>query len=313
FAAAQRAVQEASSLERDTSFARFLARQRLPAQTKALATMMVQGFDAADPKVVSAKSIAEEWRGSDLGDSQPRPEGGYGALFDWLAHEVLARGARLQLGAAVSAVRWRRGGATLTASFQGERFSVRARRVIVSVPLGVLQAGPLRFREKRAALSKLESGPVVRVAMRFHRAFWEERAPGVAFFHTPDEPFPTCWTPLPLRAPLLTAWAGGPKAARLSGRLTAALVRAALRSVEALFGRGAERALAAAYAHDWRADPYARGGYSYVKVDGQGAREELAAPIAGTIFFAGEATDSEEAGTVAGALRSGIRAAREAM
>ncbi|MFN2644218.1 MAG: FAD-dependent oxidoreductase, partial [Burkholderiales bacterium] len=47
FAAAQRAVQEASSLERDTSFARFLARQRLPAQTKALATMMVQGFDAA--------------------------------------------------------------------------------------------------------------------------------------------------------------------------------------------------------------------------------------------------------------------------
>ena len=44
----------------------------------------------------------------------------------------------------------------------------------------------------------------------------------------------------------------------------------------------------------------------------KGAREELAAPIDDTIFFAGEATDSDEAGTVAGALRSGIRAAREA-
>ena len=42
-------------------------------------------------------------------------------------------------------------------------------------------------------------------------------------------------------------------------------------------------------------------------------REELATPLDDTIFFAGEATDSEEAGTVAGALRSGIRAARQAM
>ncbi|TMH32984.1 MAG: FAD-dependent oxidoreductase [Betaproteobacteria bacterium] len=44
-----------------------------------------------------------------------------------------------------------------------------------------------------------------------------------------------------------------------------------------------------------------------------GAREELAAPLDDTVFFAGEATDSEEAGTVAGALRSGMRAAREAL
>ena len=47
-------------------------------------------------------------------------------------------------------------------------------------------------------------------------------------------------------------------------------------------------------------------------VNGEGAREELATPLDDTIFFAGEATDSEEAGTVAGALRSGIRAARQA-
>ena len=313
FADAQRAAQGAETLERDTSFAAFLARQRLPARTKALATMMVQGFDAADPKRVSAKSIAEEWAGSELGDSQPRPQGGYGALCDWLAREVLARGAHIRLGAIVKALRWQRGGATLAGTFNGERFSMRARRVIVTLPLGVLQKGPLRFPEKRAALAKLESGPVIRVALRFDRPFWDEQAPGIAFFHAPDAPFPTCWTPLPLRAPLLTAWAGGPKAARLSGKRDAALVRAALDSVSAIFGRAAERELAAAYPHDWRADPYARGGYSYVRVNGEGAREALAAPLAGTIFFAGEATESEEPGTVAGALRSGIRAAREAM
>ena len=64
---------------------------------------------------------------------------------------------------------------------------------------------------------------------------------------------------------------------------------------------------------DWQADPYARGGYSYVRVGGTGARQRLAEPIEGTLFFAGEATDVEEAGTVAGALRSGQRAAREVL
>jgi len=149
--------------------------------------------------------------------------------------------------------------------------------------------------------------------MRFHAAFWEKRARGVAFFHSPGAPFPTFWTPLPMRAPLLTCWAGGPKAARLAGSSPAKLVDAALASVESAFGKGVRGELAAAYAQDWMQDPHARGGYSYVLVGGEGAREELAAPLDDTIFFAGEATDSEEAGTVAGALRSGIRAARQVM
>src|SRR4051812_36908254 len=152
FADAQRAVQEGHNLKRDMSFAAFLARQRLPAKTKALATMMVQGFDAADPKLVSAKSIADEWGGGELGDSQPRPQGGYGALLDWLARDLLARGAQLRLGTVVDALRWNRQGAMLAGAFHGERFSVRARRVISTLPLGVLQSGPLRFREKREAL-----------------------------------------------------------------------------------------------------------------------------------------------------------------
>jgi monoamine oxidase len=65
--------------------------------------------------------------------------------------------------------------------------------------------------------------------------------------------------------------------------------------------------------HDWQADPYARGGYSYVKVGGTGAREALAAPLEETLYFAGEATDTEGSGTVGGALASGIRAAKEVM
>ncbi len=66
------------------------------------------------------------------------------------------------------------------------------------------------------------------------------------------------------------------------------------------------------YCHDWQRDPFARGAYSYVGVGGGTARKELAAPLDGTLFFAGEATDTEgEAATVTGALQSGERAANE--
>jgi monoamine oxidase len=149
--------------------------------------------------------------------------------------------------------------------------------------------------------------------MRFHSRFWEARAPQIAFFHVPQAPFPTFWTPLPMRAALLTAWAGGPKAARLTGSSSEELVAAALGSVEKVFGKKTKGELAAAHAQDWQADPYSRGGYSYVRVGGAGARERLAEPLENTLFLAGEATDAEEAGTVAGALRSGQRAAREVL
>ena len=313
FMEAQRAAEFAVDLERDTSFAAFLARLRLPAKTRDFARMMVEGFDAADPLRVSARSIAEEWSGGELGASQSRPEGGYGALLGWLATRIVANGGELRVGARVSDVQWKRGAVSVSGSFLGERFTARAKRAIVTLPLGVLQAGPLRFPEKRAALRKLASGPVVRVAMRFHRPFWEKRAPGVAFFHSAGAPFPTCWTALPMRAPLLTAWAGGPKATRLTGSSARKLVDAALGSVESIFGKGPRALLAGAYVQDWMHDPYSRGAYSYVLVGGMGAHEELAVPLGRAVFFAGEATESEEAGTVAAALRSGVRAAREAL
>jgi monoamine oxidase len=46
-------------------------------------------------------------------------------------------------------------------------------------------------------------------------------------------------------------------------------------------------------------------------VGGLSAQRALARPCEGTLFFAGEATDAEEMGTVAGAIASGRRAARQ--
>jgi len=298
FVEAQRATQGAK-LERDVSFEKFLSGREVPERTKTFARMMVEGFDAADPGRVSARSIVAEWgEGGELGHSQPRPQGGYGPLLDWLAGSLLRRGVRLRLGSPVRNLRWRRGAVAAN--------DVKAKRAVITLPLGLIH-----LQEKRAALRKLAAGPVIRVALAFDEEFWRRRAPGVAFFHVPGAAFPTFWTPLPMRAPLLTAWAGGPKAARLTGKPARKLIAEALQTVGRVFGRLPP--LMAACAQDWHADPWSRGGYSYVLAGGEGAREELALPLRQTLFFAGEATNSEEAGTVSGALSSGQRAAKEVL
>ena len=64
---------------------------------------------------------------------------------------------------------------------------------------------------------------------------------------------------------------------------------------------------------DWPNDPFAAGGYSYVRPGHRGVRERLAAPTP-PLFWAGEATAPErDAATVHGALLSGERAAQEAL
>jgi len=304
FAEAQKAMRATAVLKKhDLPFEAFLQqKKKLSRITRTFARMMVQGFDAADPARVSARDIAEEWQTA-LGSSQMRPQGGYRPLLQFLAKDLSIR-----LRTVVREIRWQRGAVEIA--------GVRARQAIITLPLGVLQSGSVRFSpaltEKRAALEKLASGPVIRVALRFREPFWEERCPNVAFFHSPLAPFPTFWTPLPMRAPLLTAWAGGPKAARLAGSTEKEVIRNAVRSVRSVFGRIPQPE--AACVQDWQADPFARGGYSYVKVNGHGARQALAAPVEQTLFFAGEATNTEgEAGTVGGALQSGIRAAQEIM
>jgi hypothetical protein len=47
---------------------------------------------------VSARSIAEEWSGGELGASQARPPG-LRAPLGWLADAIVANGSELRLGA----------------------------------------------------------------------------------------------------------------------------------------------------------------------------------------------------------------------
>jgi monoamine oxidase len=326
------AMQETQVLEKqDLAFDAFLKRHlqgKLSRDACAYARMLAQGFDAADTRRASARAIVAEWTGGASVDApQFRPLGGYGPLLATLAAELRGSSVALQLHTMVRHVRWQRGCVEIQGTWHGRGFTARAKRAIITLPLGVLQCparapGAVRFTPtltaKRAALTHLAPGPVIKVLLRFRTAFWEElehhRYRDVAFFHDRTAAFPTFWTALPVRTPLLAAWAAGPSAQRLAGTQKPEIITHALESLCAVFrGRSdIERALESAWVHDWQSDPFARGAYSYVCVNGGQARHTLAEPLAETLFFAGEAADTQgEAGTVAGALQSGRRAARE--
>jgi monoamine oxidase len=332
FAEVRRALQESRALdERDLAFGTYLERhlaRRLSPEARAFARMLAEGFDAADTKRASARALVREWTGGSSVDApQFRPLGGYSALLARLEAELRGTRVRLQLGTVVERVCWKRGEVTVHARFLGRSFRVQASRALVTLPLGVLQEsrgeGSVRFEpalaRKRKALGQLAPGPVLKVLLRFRHAFWEKLDHGryarAAFFHVPGAAFPTFWTALPVRVPLLVAWAAGPNAARLQEAPKSRIVAAALASLSSMFDGGELAAgLESAWVHDWQSDPFARGAYSYERVGGERARVALAEPLLDTLYFAGEATDVEgEAGTVAGALQSGERAAREAL
>ena len=117
--------------------------------------------------------------------------------------------------------------------------------------------------------------------------------------------------------PVVTGWAGGRNARALRERSAAERIEGAIVALAAAFDVEPDRLrqdLRGGFSHDWTADPFARGAYSYAGVGGADAGAELADPVDETIFFAGEATESDgDNATVHGAISSGRRAARRAL
>jgi monoamine oxidase len=332
FAIVERVMSQAKDLTTDVSVEAFLQQLTGTAadveRQRRNVRMIVEGFDAADPRLASTRALADEWNGGDGGQTsrQFRPLGGYEKVLRALHGALDPARVQLRLATPVHAVRRGHDGVHVDArSSSGGPLDVHARTAIVTLPVGVLQANAVRFepelpKPKRDALAQLVMGPVVKLALHFRTAFWERVRDGkyldASFFHRADAAFPTFWTLLPLRAPLMIAWAGGPKADALASHDMPALTAAALADLRALFGAEADphAELEAVYTHDWQHDPYARGAYSYVAAGGTDARAQLAAAVDEVLFFAGEATASaSESGTVAGALQSGERAASEAL
>jgi monoamine oxidase len=241
----------------------------------------------------------------------------------------------LRLNVPVTEVLWSEGSVdvkTQTKEAGGETF--RARLAVVTLPLGVLQARPgcpgavcfvPELEEKAAALQQMQMGAGIRLTLRFRQCFWADEmmvtTPRVrslrdmSVLFAPDACFPTWWTSLSAGAATLTGWAAGPYGGKLSGKGEKFIVQSALEALSILFGlevRVLNFLLEDFRVHDWQADPYSRGCYSYTQVGGSDSVRVLAQSLKNTLFFAGEATElTGNHATVHGAIATGYRVARE--
>jgi monoamine oxidase len=327
----------------DQTFGAFVApylRDERWREAAQLATSYVEGFDAAPADRASVLALVREQATADNigGDRSFHVLGGYDTIARVLHAEFAPGRAAVRLGALATAVEWSPGAVSVTAvSAQGVPLGpFRARQLIVTLPLGVLRApagerGHVSFTpalpHKEQVAGRLEMGHVIKIVLRFRERFWEDaelvrQPPGdnleqLGFLFARGAPLPTWWAPYPLIAPVLTGWAGGPAAARLALRGDDYVLGQALESLaEALHLAPArlKALLVSSHQHDWQADPLARGAYSYIPAGSLHAPDELAQPVADTLFFAGEATDiTGRTGTVDGAIASGRRAAREVL
>jgi monoamine oxidase len=319
----------------DRSFQDFLATNpggpRL-ARARSLAREFVEGFQAADPALVSERALADGGMPEDEEEQRMgRIIDGYDRVPQWLARDL---GSSLMSGVAVSRIDWRKGEVRLTLREvrTGATTVLSARAAVVSVPQGVLLAEPSAEGaieivpepvSHMRAVRLVTMGHARRVVLAFSERFWETRPPRrlpkekslstMSFLQSTDAAFPVWWTMMPLRESLLTGWAGGPRAAAMAGMSGDEITALALASIARQLGvtrKTVEGVLTGAWTHDWSTDPWSRGAYSYALVGGSDAAKTLARSVDGTLFFAGEATDAEgRNGTVHGAIASGYRAA----
>jgi len=305
--------------EPDQSFQYYLDRSGMDEEVKQQALRYVEGFHAADPSLISARSLRRDSLAEEAidGDHQYRITTGYDSLVQGVIDRIPRERCEIVMNAAVSQIVWRPGQVVARASTT----EYQAPRAIVTLPLGVLKSNSVIFSpalpEKQNAISFLAMGPVIRVSLCFHEKFWE-RNPQMAdlsFLFTDDPEFPTWWTSNPLPYPILTGWAAGPNAGAHAGRSKEEIIRSAVQALVQILevSESDLRAqMTGSFMHDWQADPFSRGAYSYAAVGGMDAADTLAKPVANTLYFAGEATNGDGYnGTVHGAIATGMRAARE--
>jgi monoamine oxidase len=232
---------------------------------------------------------------------------GYGRLF-----ATLAEGLPIAFETIVSRVDHRDRPIRLATS----RGTVTAARVIVAVPTAAIAGKEVAFDpplpEKLAAAAGLPLGLADKLFLRL-----DERLPEVT-----DELFlvgstrrreTMSYQVQPLGRRRINCFFGGHFAAQLERDGLPAMAAFAIDELVGLFGADIRRRLSPIAASFWRADPFARGSYSYALPGHADDRTRLAAPVEDRLFFAGEACSSHFFSTAHGAFETGAAAAEAAL
>jgi monoamine oxidase len=306
----------------DVSFSDYASTLDASEEERASVCSFVEGFNAADSNQISVASLGAQQKAEDRieGDRAFYLTGGYDRLAQYLANRIVDLGGRIRLNSAVHEIRWTPGSVKVI----DDKQTFSGQRAIVTIPLGVLQSGALAFQPKPEAIfeaaAKLRMGHATRFTLVFRESFWTRlprKSPmaDLNFLFSFEEIPPVWWTTHPHPTSLLTGWVGGPRSAQLASLTPDELAEQACSTLARIFSlkvTQVKRLLVECHTHNWSTDPFSLGAYSYVAAGGIDASRQLTEPVADTLFFAGEHTDTTgHWGTVHAAMRSGLRAAQQ--
>ncbi len=244
--------------------------------------------------------------------------GGDDALFRdgyQVITQHLARGVPLVLQQPARRVQWDDAQVTVhtdSASYTGDR-------LIVTLPLGVLQTGHVTFAPalpdaKQRAITALGMGVLNKCYLRFAELFWPAEFDWLQYIPAQHGQWAE-WVSLarPTGLPILLGFNAADFGREIETWSDAAIVGSAMQTLRHIFGRHIPEPLDYQITR-WGADLHAYGSYSFNALGSTPSmRDNLARPVGQRLFFAGEATERRYFGTVHGAYLSGLRAAQEVM
>lgn len=260
--------------------------------------LLVLGEDGERISVLDNQQL---WNGPDY-----TTRGGYGALVAAYGRDV-----PVSLSVRAETIRWGQGGVEAETSAG----TIRARAAIITVPVGVLKSGAIRFVPElpaatQGALAGIGMGALTKIALRLNGERFDLNDSTTLMDGTRSEAM-TMIEMLPDGKPLAVAICGGGFARGLGEAGEAAAIAHVTDTLAGMLGSGVRRAVTGGRLASWWADPLSRGAYSVCLPGQSAARAVLAEPVAARLWFAGEATAGGGSMTVGGATLSARKAAAE--
>src|SRR6185437_16617305 len=132
--------------EGDMPFSRFLQGKKLPQKIAARVTDYVEGFNAADARVIGTAALRKQQQAEEAieGERVFRVREGYDRVPLFLLDRFLTAGGRAHLDTRVTEVNWRPGDVLVQTGNAAVR-EIRAGRVVMAVPLGVLKVDGIKI------------------------------------------------------------------------------------------------------------------------------------------------------------------------
>ncbi len=189
----------------------------------------------------------------------------------------------------------------------------RADRVLLTVPIAVLQSGSISFvpelsQERIDALDRIEVPHGIKVFHTFTRRFYPDLIldGGLLDENARDKLYYDAAFGKGASSHVMGLFWVSNEASRLTElESDEAIVDAVIAELDLMFDGKASRYLTDSIVQNWSADPYIRGAYSVDFVGGQSAvTSVLQDPIDGRVFLSGEAFGGDNSSTVHGAMES---------